>query len=83
MSDVKYSPGLEGVIGGETAVSTLEDGLRYRGYLIEELAEHATFEEVAHLLLHGELPSMRELQNFRRAFGGRSSCAARDHRHAP
>ncbi len=55
MSDVKYSPGQEGVIGGETAASTLEDGLRYRGYLIEELAEHATFEEVAHLLLHGEL----------------------------
>ena len=59
-----YSPGLEGVVGGETAVSTLADGLRYRGYLIEELAEHATFEEVAHLLLHGELPSAEQLTAF-------------------
>lgn len=65
MSDNKYSPGLEGIVAGETAVSTLEDGLRYRGYLIEELAEHATFEEVAYLLLHDELPNMRELQDFR------------------
>ncbi|MBI3840178.1 MAG: citrate synthase [Planctomycetia bacterium] len=60
-----YSPGLEGVIAGETAISTVEGGLVYRGYSIEDLAEHATFEEVAHLLLHGELPSERELAAFR------------------
>ena len=65
MSTANYSPGLEGIVAGETAVSTLEGGLRYRGYLIEELAEHAMFEEVAHLLLHGELPNAAQLKEFR------------------
>jgi citrate synthase len=60
-----YSPGLEGVIAGETAVSTITGGLSYRGYAVEELAEHATFEEVAYLILHGELPNAEELQSFR------------------
>jgi len=60
-----YSPGLEGVIAGETAISTVEGGLRYRGYPVPELAEHASFEEVAYLLLHGELPNAVELQQFR------------------
>src|SRR6476469_8625396 len=50
-----YSPGLEGVIAGETAISTVTGGLRYRGYPVTELAEKATFDEVAYLLLHGEL----------------------------
>ena len=57
MSEPIYSPGLEGVIAGETAISTIAGGLQYRGYSIEDLAEHATFEEVAYLLLHGELPT--------------------------
>jgi citrate synthase len=61
-----YSPGLEGVIAGETAISTITGGLRYRGYPVTELAEHATFEEVAHLLLHGELPTARQLADFRK-----------------
>ena len=52
-------PGLEGVIAGETAISTIAGGLQYRGYSIEDLAEHATFEEVAHLLVHGDLPNRR------------------------
>jgi citrate synthase len=60
-----YSPGLEGVIAGETAISTVADGLRYRGYPVTELAEHTTFDEVAHLLLHGELPTQRQLLDFR------------------
>ncbi|MGH7102178.1 MAG: citrate/2-methylcitrate synthase [Acetobacteraceae bacterium] len=38
--------------------------LRYRGYSIHDLAEHATFEEVAWLLLNGELPSRSELADF-------------------
>src|SRR3954471_4184514 len=46
-----YSPGLEGVIAGETAISTIEGGLRYRGYPVGELAERCTFDEVAYLLL--------------------------------
>jgi citrate synthase len=61
-----YSPGLEGVIAGETAISTVEDGLRYRGYPVGELAERATFDEVAFLLLHGELPTTRQLAEFQR-----------------
>lgn len=59
-----YSPGLEGVIAGETAISTVAEGLSYRGYPVTQLAEHATFDEVAYLLLHGELPTTRELANF-------------------
>ncbi len=60
-----YSPGLEGVIAGETAISTITEGLRYRGYPVGELAERATFDEVAYLLLHGDLPTNRQLSEFR------------------
>jgi 2-methylcitrate synthase/citrate synthase II len=60
-----YSPGLEGVIAGETAISTVTGGLRYRGYPVTELAEKATYDEVAYLLLHGELPTSKQLAAFR------------------
>jgi len=50
MSEPIYRPGLEGIIAGETSISTITGGLIYRGYSIEDLAEHATFEEVAYLL---------------------------------
>src|SRR5689334_17910559 len=56
-----YSPGLEGVIAGETTISTIEGGLRYRG---GELATNCTFDEVAFLLLYGELPTAKELTQF-------------------
>src|SRR2546426_872676 len=59
-----YSPGLEGVIAGETAISTVTGGLRYRGYPVTELAEKATYDEVAYLLLYGELPGARQLSEF-------------------
>ncbi|HVK09557.1 MAG TPA: citrate/2-methylcitrate synthase [Gemmataceae bacterium] len=59
-----YSPGLEGVIAGETAVSTIEGGLQYRGYPVGELAEHCSFDEVAYLLLYGELPTAKQLDGF-------------------
>jgi 2-methylcitrate synthase/citrate synthase II len=59
-----YSPGLEGVIAGETAVSTVEGGLRYRGYPVTELCEQCSFDEVAYLMLHGELPDQRQLADF-------------------
>ena len=59
-----YSPGLEGVIAGETAISTVTGGLRYRGYPVVELAEKSTFDEVAFLLLHGELPTRTQLADF-------------------
>src|SRR5262249_31979241 len=38
--------------------------LRYRGYPIEQLAEHSSFLEVAYLILHGELPTADELKDF-------------------
>jgi len=62
MSEPIYSPGLEGVIAGETAISTIAGGLQYRGYAIEELAQRATFEEVVYLLLYGELPNAEQLE---------------------
>ena len=63
-----YSPGLEGVIAGETAICWVdpEAGLLYRGYDIHELALHAGFEEVAWLLLQGELPTPAQLGVFSR-----------------
>ena len=66
MPEEIYSPGLEGVIAGETAISTVSGGLSYRGYSIEDLARNGTFEEVAHLLLHNELPSAEQLDEFRK-----------------
>src|SRR4030095_8829178 len=64
-----YSPGLEGVIAGETAISTVETGLTYRGYGIEDLAENSTYEEVAFLVLYSELPTKAELTAFRQRLG--------------
>src|SRR5262245_36319480 len=64
-----YSPGLEGVIAGETAISTVESGLTYRGYAIEDLAEHSNYEEVAYLILYGELPTADQAEAFRRRLG--------------
>lgn len=65
MSSEQYFPGLEGVIAGETAVSTITGGLSYRGYSIDDLAAGATFPEVAYLLLHGELPTEEQLADFK------------------
>lgn len=60
-----YRPGLEGIIAGETAISTVEqDDLAYRGYTIEELANKSNFPEVAYLLLHGELPNATQLSDW-------------------
>jgi len=67
MNEAEYRPGLENVIAGETAISTIAGGLQYRGYRIEDLADHATFEETAYLVLYGELPNQNELD----AFSGR------------
>lgn len=64
MADTSYSPGLAGVIGGVTAICSTADGLSYRGYPIEDLAEHCSYEEVVYLLLRGELPNQAELATF-------------------
>ena len=65
-----YSPGLEGVIAGDTAISTVIDGLRYRGYAVTELAEKTTFDVVAYLLLHEELPTARQMAEFQKRVAG-------------
>ena len=63
----KKPGGLAGVVAGETAIATVGkegSGLNYRGYSIFDLAENASFEEVAHLLLRGELPTADQLAAF-------------------
>jgi 2-methylcitrate synthase len=76
MSEIKQSPpsstGLRGQSAGSTAICTVGKkgvGLTYRGYTIEELAEKASFEEVAYLLLYGSLPKRSELGDFRSRLG--------------
>lgn len=56
--------GLAGVVAGKSAIATVGregSGLSYRGYAIEDLAEMASFEEVAYLLHYGKLPTQQEL----------------------
>lgn len=65
MSQEQYFPGLEGVIAGETAVSTITGGLSYRGYSIGDLSAEGTFPEVAYLLLQGDLPNEEQLADFK------------------
>ncbi len=70
-----YSPGLAGVIAGETEICWVDPdaGLMYRGYDIHEMAEKANFEEVAYLLLKGELPTVAQRQEFSEALGAERS----------
>ena len=67
MSIKKKEGGLAGIVAGKTSISTVGDGhsLRYCGYDIYELAKYASFEEVAFLLLYGELPKRSELESFK------------------
>lgn len=68
MSKTATGPGLRGVSAGETAIATCGKdgfGLTYRGYDIADLAENTTFEEVAHLLLYGELPTTAGLRRYK------------------
>jgi 2-methylcitrate synthase len=67
--NTKKPGGLAGIIAGETAVSTVGKaglGLTYRGYSIHDLANYATFEEVAYLLIHGRLPTQTELDSYKK-----------------
>lgn len=61
--------GLRGQIAGKTALSTVGktgSGLTYRGYDVKDLAAHCEFEEVAHLILKGELPNEAELVAYKK-----------------
>ncbi|HUR58624.1 MAG TPA: 2-methylcitrate synthase [Opitutaceae bacterium] len=65
----KKSVALSGVVAGNTAICTVGhtgNDLHYRGYDIADLANHATYEEVAHLLVHGHLPNRGELDAYRK-----------------
>ena len=67
MSQQHGTSGLRGISTGQTALCTVGKrgaGLSYCGYEIAELAEQATFEEVAYLLLRGELPTVRQLGDY-------------------
>ena len=67
MAEVEIKKGLVGVIADETKVSEVMpdiNSLTYRGYAVQDLAEACVFEEVAYLLLNGELPSKSQLDKF-------------------
>jgi 2-methylcitrate synthase len=64
----KKSVALSGVAAGNTAICTVGrtgNDLHYRGFDIADLAEHGTFEEIAHLLIHEHLPTASELAAYR------------------
>ncbi|WP_152053472.1 citrate/2-methylcitrate synthase [Tautonia marina] len=68
-SEDNFFPGLEGVVSNETAIADMQGtegqgGLAYRGYAIEDLAEKVSYEEAAFLLLHGDLPTQSQLDEF-------------------
>lgn len=65
--DIKINRGLKGIYFERSGVSLIDGAkgeLSYRGYSIHDLAEHATFEEVAYLLLRGALPDAVQLAAF-------------------
>ncbi len=67
MAATKKTGGLAGVTAGQTHLCTVGKegaGLTYRGYDIYDLADNASFEEVAYLLLHGALPTKAELDAY-------------------
>ncbi len=67
MAEVEIKKGLVGVIADETKVSEVMpdiNSLTYRGYAVQDLAEACVFEEVAYLLLNGELPNKLQLAKF-------------------
>ncbi|RDI49087.1 bifunctional 2-methylcitrate synthase/citrate synthase [Nocardia mexicana] len=66
MTEIKK--GLAGVVVDTTAISKVvpeTNSLTYRGYAVQDLARHCSFEEVAHLLWYGELPDADQLQALR------------------
>jgi citrate synthase len=63
----RFAPGLANVPAAESSVCYLDGSigkLQYRGYPIELLAEHSTYEEVSYLLLYGALPNQEQLARF-------------------
>ena len=74
MAGPKKSVALSGISVAETSICSIDPDrgvLMYRGYDIIDLAEHSTYEEVAYLLLEGDLPAGDELDLFRRELSDR------------
>jgi len=66
-SPQSYGRGLENLIAGDTCISEIDGaggGLRYRGYPIEDLVATASFEATSFLILHGEMPSAAQLDEW-------------------
>ena len=64
--DGAIDKGLEGIVACSTGVSSIQDStLSYRGYVIEDLAQHASFEEVVYLLWNQKLPTKNQLVEFK------------------
>ncbi|GIF83197.1 citrate synthase [Catellatospora bangladeshensis] len=64
---VTYDPGFVNTAACTSAITYIDGDegiLRYRGYPIEQLAEHSTFLEVSYLLMYGELPTAAQLEEF-------------------
>ncbi len=64
---VTYDPGFANTASCKSAITYIDGDagiLRYRGYPIDQLAEHSTFIEVSYLLIHGELPTTEQLAAF-------------------
>jgi len=67
MSNSNKGAGLRGQSAGQTAICTVGatgNSLRYRGYDVDDLAEKTTFNEVAYLILNGELPDQAQLEAY-------------------
>jgi len=68
MAKVLSGAGLRGQVAGKTALSTVGvsgSGLTYRGYDVKDLAEKCEFEEVAYLILKGDLPTQAQLDAYK------------------
>jgi citrate synthase len=67
MSELEIHRGLAGVVADTTAISEVNEAtnsLLYRGYPVQDLAASCSFEEVAYLIWHGDLPTASQLQSF-------------------
>src|SRR5438105_9171152 len=72
-SKPKKSVALSGVVAGNTALCTVGrtgNDLHYRGYNILDIADSCEFEEIAYLLVHGKLPTMAELRDYKTKLRG-------------
>src|SRR6185437_1083712 len=81
MTDPEIHKGLAGVVVDTTTISSVNpqtNSLLYRGYPVQELAANCSFEEVAWLLWHGELPTAEELARGLRRLDDRTRRALDD-----